>query len=83
MGFSGIGITELLVILVILMLLFGTKRLKNIGSDLGSAIRGFRSSMANPDRDDKVEDEPPNTGPAADSQVSAAKSSHATDKDRL
>lgn len=45
MGFSGIGMSELLLILVIVMLIFGTKRLKTIGSDLGSAIKGFRSSM--------------------------------------
>jgi len=45
MGISGIGMSELLLILVIVMLLFGTKRLQNIGSDLGSAIKGFRSAM--------------------------------------
>lgn len=45
MGASGIGMSELLVILVIVVLLFGTKRLGSIGSDLGSAIRGFRTSL--------------------------------------
>lgn len=45
MGFSGIGIWQLLIILVIVLLLFGTKRLKNIGSDLGGAIKGFKKSM--------------------------------------
>ncbi len=45
MGLGGISIWQLLIILVIVMLLFGTKRLQNIGSDLGSAIKGFRSSM--------------------------------------
>ncbi len=49
MGISGIGMTELLVILVIVMLLFGTKRLKTIGSDLGGAIKGFRSAMSGAD----------------------------------
>ncbi|MGD8380341.1 MAG: Sec-independent protein translocase subunit TatA [Gammaproteobacteria bacterium] len=43
--FSGIGLPELLVILAIVILLFGTKKLGNIGSDLGSAIRNFRKSM--------------------------------------
>lgn len=42
----GIGIKELLVILVIILLLFGTKRLKSLGSDLGSAIKGFKKSMS-------------------------------------
>lgn len=41
----GFGFKELLIILLIVLVLFGAKRLRNIGSDLGSAIRGFRSSM--------------------------------------
>jgi len=45
MGIGGISIWELLIILVIVILLFGTKKLTNIGSDLGSAIKNFRSSM--------------------------------------
>ncbi len=45
----GFGIKELLVILVIVALLFGTKKLKNIGSDLGGAIKGFRTSVTDED----------------------------------
>ena len=41
----GIGMGELLVILGIVVLLFGTKRLKTLGADLGSAIKGFRSAV--------------------------------------
>ncbi|NEV62741.1 twin-arginine translocase TatA/TatE family subunit [Thiorhodococcus minor] len=52
MGVGGISIWQLLIILLIVVLLFGTKRLKGIGSDLGEAIRGFRSSMSNPDKDE-------------------------------
>ena len=37
--------TELLVILAIVLLIFGGKRLKNLGSDLGGAIKGFKSSV--------------------------------------
>ena len=40
------GLKELLVILVIVALLFGTKKLKNIGSDLGGAIKGFKKGIA-------------------------------------
>lgn len=58
MGVGGISIWQLLIILVIVVLLFGTKRLKNIGSDLGEAIKGFRSSMSNPDKDDDASSEP-------------------------
>lgn len=45
MGMGGISIWQLLIILAIVLVLFGTKRLKNIGTDLGSAIKGFRSAM--------------------------------------
>jgi sec-independent protein translocase protein TatA len=41
----GIGFRELLVILLIALVLFGAKKLKNIGSDLGSAVRGFKKAM--------------------------------------
>ena len=39
------GFWQIIIILVIVILLFGTKRLANIGSDLGSAIKGFKKSM--------------------------------------
>ena len=46
MGLGGISIWQLLIILAIIVMLFGTSRLRNIGSDLGSAIKGFRNSMS-------------------------------------
>ena len=49
MGFGGISIWQLLIILLIVVMLFGTKRLKGLGSDLGDAIKGFRKSMDNAD----------------------------------
>ncbi|MCB1646117.1 MAG: twin-arginine translocase TatA/TatE family subunit [Pseudomonadales bacterium] len=48
------GITELLIILVIVVLLFGTTKLKNIGNDLGGAIKGFRNAMDSDDDKDKL-----------------------------
>lgn len=42
----GIGMKELLIILVVVLLVFGAKKLKTIGSDLGSAVRGFKKSMS-------------------------------------
>lgn len=45
MSLSSIGMSELLIILVIVLLLFGTRRLKTLGSDVGGAIRGFRRAM--------------------------------------
>ena len=52
MGIGGISIWQLLIILVIVLLLFGTKRLKNIGGDLGSAIKGFKKSMADGEKEE-------------------------------
>lgn len=40
-----IGVSELLILLLIVALVFGTKRLRNLGGDLGAAIRGFRTAM--------------------------------------
>ena len=45
----GFGIKELVVVLIIVLLLFGTKKLKNIGSDLGGAIKGFKKSVKDED----------------------------------
>jgi len=41
----GISVWQLLIILAIVLVLFGAKRLKNVGSDLGGAIKGFKKSM--------------------------------------
>jgi sec-independent protein translocase protein TatA len=41
----GIGFRELLIILVIALILFGAKKLRNVGSDLGAAVRGFKKAV--------------------------------------
>ena len=41
----GISTTHLIIFLVIIVLIFGTKKLKNIGSDLGGAVKGFKDGM--------------------------------------
>ena len=45
----GISIWQLLIVLLIVVMLFGTKRLRGLGSDLGGAISGFRKSMSDGD----------------------------------
>ena len=45
MGFGGISIWSLLLVLAIVILLFGTKKLRNVGGDLGGAIRSFKKSV--------------------------------------
>lgn len=51
----GFGITELIIVLVIVILLFGTKKLRGLGSDLGGALKSFRGAM----KDDDDEQEKP------------------------
>ena len=51
MGLGGVNLTQLLIILVIVILVFGTKKLKSLGSDLGGALKGFKTAMK--DDDDK------------------------------
>jgi sec-independent protein translocase protein TatA len=55
MGFGGISIWQLLIILVIVLLLFGTKRLRNLGGDLGNAVKGFRKAMGDEEKKDESE----------------------------
>lgn len=60
---GGISIWQLLIVLVIVVLLFGTKRLKGMGSDLGSAVKGFKKAVTDEDADfkdpqAKVEEKP-------------------------
>ena len=54
MGIGGISVWQLLIILAIVIMLFGTKRLRTLGGDLGSAVKGFKKSMS----DDESEKEP-------------------------
>ena len=50
---GGISIWQILIILAIVLLLFGTKRLRNIGGDLGEAIKGFKQSMQSASQTEK------------------------------
>ena len=45
----GFGVSELLILLIIVALLFGTKKLRNMGGDLGSAVKSFRSAISGKD----------------------------------
>lgn len=45
MGIGGISIWQLVIVLAIVLLLFGTKKLRNVGGDLGSAVSNFRKSV--------------------------------------
>ena len=56
MGIGGIGIWQLLIILLIVVMLFGTKKLRNLGSDLGGAIRGFKTAMKEDEKEESEEE---------------------------
>lgn len=52
MGFGGISIWQLLIILGIVVLIFGTKKLRNVGSDVGGAMKNFKQAMNSDESDD-------------------------------
>ena len=54
----GISIWQLLIILAIVLVLFGAKRLRNLGGDLGAAVKGFRSAMKDGEDDSAKDQEP-------------------------
>ena len=60
MGFGGISIWSLLLILAIVVLLFGTKKLRNVGADLGGAIKSFKKSV----KDEEVAKDAQDSDPA-------------------
>ncbi len=70
----GISVTQLLIILVIVIVLFGTKRLKNIGADLGSAIKGFKSAVKEGSEDKSISE---NEGETLEGEVTSK------DKDKI
>ncbi len=51
----GISVTQLLILLVIIIIVFGTKRLRNVGTDLGDAIKNFRTAVKVGDEEKKPE----------------------------
>lgn len=57
MGFGGISIWQLVIVLGIVILLFGTKKLRNIGGDVGNAVKGFKKAMSD-DEAKAVENKP-------------------------
>ena len=52
MGLGGISVWQLLIVLVIVVLIFGTKKLKNMGGDIGGAVKNFKSAMGAEEKTD-------------------------------
>ncbi len=66
------SLPQLLIILVIVLLLFGAKRLRNLGGDLGAAVKGFKSAVKDGKDDDTAEGATPNAADTAAGQGDAA-----------
>jgi len=64
---GSLSIWHWLIVLLIVMLIFGTKKLRNIGADLGGAVRGFKEGMREEDR--KEEQREQITGRTIDAEV--------------
>lgn len=79
MGFGGISIWQLLIVLLLVVLVFGTSRLKNLGSDLGSAIKGFKKSVND---DQSIEDKSDEKTNDAEFSESAQKSESKQNQDK-
>lgn len=62
MGISSIW--HWLIVLLVVVLLFGTKKLRNLGGDLGEAIRGFRKGLSGDEEKARLEADPPPAAPA-------------------
>lgn len=70
----GIGFRELLIILVIALVIFGAKRLKTIGSDLGGAVKGFKKAMNEGEEEENKQISAPNQKDADFDSTPAGKS---------
>tara|TARA_R110001592_G_scaffold105057_3_gene295551 strand:- start:867 stop:1106 length:240 start_codon:yes stop_codon:yes gene_type:complete len=79
MGLGGIGIWQLVIILVIVVMLFGTKKLRNLGSDLGGALKGFKSAMKDDNAKDTDEEEDDSVKKASDATTMNSEKSDTKD----
>ncbi|WP_417356875.1 Sec-independent protein translocase subunit TatA [Gallaecimonas pentaromativorans] len=76
---GNISIWQLLIVCAIVVLLFGTKKLRNIGSDLGSAFKGFKKAMKDDEEEEKKLEDKPDAQFKEEKQEEKAKS----DKDKV
>ena len=70
MGIGGISMWQLLILLLIVIMVFGTKKLRNMGGDLGAAVKGFRKGM-DEEKDDVTEKLEADTEESADAAKDA------------
>ncbi len=73
MGVGGIGIWQLLIVLVLVILIFGTKKLKNVGGDLGGAIKSFKKAVKDEDKGGETPSEPAQLNQAEEDVIEGQK----------
>ena len=78
----GISIWQLLIVLVIVLLLFGTKKLRNLGADLGGAVKGFKGAMKDGAEEAKEQQEPEKLESGESTVVEGEVSGKERDRDR-
>jgi sec-independent protein translocase protein TatA len=78
---GNIGIWQLLIVVVIVVLLFGTKKLRNLGGDLGSAVKGFKKAVTDEDSSRTTESSDSIADKTAEKSV--AESVEKKDKDQV
>lgn len=79
MGLGGISIWQLLIVLVIVLLLFGTKKLRGLGGDLGGAIKSFKKAVSEEEKEsEKIEDN--GSGEEIDADLKAEEKASSTEK---
>ena len=67
----GISIWQLLIVLALVILIFGTKKLKNLGGDIGSAVKGFKSAMKDGENDDSMKKQIDKEGDVIEGEVTS------------
>ena len=77
MGLGGISIWQLVIVLAIVLLLFGSKKLRNIGGDLGGAVKGFKKAM-----NDGAEEDTKKIEKQEDAAFTAESAEQATEADK-
>ena len=72
----GIGMRELVLILLVVLVVFGTKKLRTIGSDLGHAVRGFKSAVNEGEKEESTPPPPQIRAEGADAEFPEAAKAH-------
>jgi len=83
MGLGGISIWQLLIVLVIIVLLFGTSKLRNLGGDVGAALKNFRDSMRSGEEEEAKPAEPGEPGRLPPNEAQKSASAEARAKERV